>query len=413
MSSQISHGQKHVLANKRIIVAGAGIAGLAFVRALYRAWPASHPRPEIVLYERSTKVQDVSRNGYTMGIRGFGFEAIKDLGLHDDAVMNSTTSTPPSFWDKNWSTLFELKARNGEENASASRGYRLVRHVLRDILLDALPEGQSVNWELSCDSAKILETGRVEVSLSNGSIDTCDLLVAADGANSKIRTSLLPQSTLEFAGAVSYIGTSKFPNGKPSILKEKWGIMLSGAGSPFLTFPIDEHSGVWAVSYRSKEPIQRIRGQEAITRKAEILDEVKQLGRSFGQPFGEFVDSTDPNTLQKFNAMQRYPIVHAKELPDANVVLIGDANHAMSPFSGNGANSALKDAVELAKRLANSTTSTRSAIDDYDKEAEPRSRDAIDKSWWMIRILHATGPAYWLLRMVLAVVKLCFGAKQK
>nr|POE94416.1 fad-dependent monooxygenase nscc [Quercus suber] len=408
MSAPSGYGPKHALAGKRIVVAGAGIAGLAFVRALDRAWPTSDPKPEVVLYERSTEHQDVRRNGYTMGIKGFGLEALRDLDLFDDAVKKSTASSMPTIWSRGWTTLLEPGAAGIKKGASTPHSYRLVRHVLRDLLVDALPESQTVNWELGCESARVLGDGRVEVKLSNGAIDTCDLLIAADGANSKIRQALLPHATLEFAGAVCCIATSRFPAGKPGVLKEKWGILLSGLGSPFLAFPIDAHNGVWSVSWRAKEPAQRIRGEEAVARKDEILDEVKRIGRTFGEPFAEFVDATDPDTLQKFNAMHRYPIVHAQELPHANVVLIGDANHPMSPFSGNGANSALKDAVELARRLAEHTTGMHAAIDDFDRESVPRSRTAIDQSWWMIRILHCTGPVYWLLRTLMAAANFVF-----
>jgi len=123
----------------------------------------------------------------------------------------------------------------------------------------------------------------------------------------------------------------------------------------------------------------------------------------FHEPFNQFVDATLPETLQVFSAMHRYPISHAEKLPSANIALIGDANHPMSPFSGNGANMALMDAVSLAKQLAGSG-SVRSAIEEFDKESMPRSRKAIDKSKWVIPILHSEGLTYWLLRTVFALL---------
>lgn len=75
----------------------------------------------------------------------------------------------------------------------------------------------------------------------------------------------------------------------------------------------------------------------------------------------------------------------------------------MSPFSGNGANMALMDAVVLAKQLAG-RGSVRMAIEEFDKESMPRSRKAIDKSKWVIPVLHSEGLTYWLLRALFAML---------
>lgn len=409
--------QKHHLAGKRIIVAGAGLAGLAFARALEQDWPQEHPRPEVVMYERSSKILDRGREGYTMGIKSeSGLQALKKLGLLDAALRSSTTGVNrspqfPTFWTKAWRPMFEVPTPSKPKEGLPSHGIRLVRHVLRQILLDGLPAETKVHWEKGCESAHVLSDGRVQVSLSNGSTEECDLLIAADGANSNIRSCLLPHDTLDFAGAICFLGTSRFPSGKPDLLKEKWGMNISGEGIAFLTFPVDSTTGVWALSYRTDQPRRRIRGDEAVRHKAEILGEVRQRGKMFHEPFYQFIEATDPLTLQVFSARHKSPIQHSQKLPKANIIFVGDANHPMSPFSGNGANMALLDAVELAKQLS-SCASIRTAIDDFDVESAPRSQKSIDRSFWVIRLLHLKGITFWLFRALLAVVSLLAGLRK-
>lgn len=408
-STIMSYDQKHPLAGKRIVVAGAGLAGLAFARALVQQWPQGQPAPETIIYERSSKTLDRSREGYTMGIKPeSGLHALKQLGLLDTALRLSTTTAggsqqPPTFWTKNWNIMLEIPPPPSSADGVTWNGIRLVRHVLRQILLDALPAEVKVQWEVGCDSAQILDNGKARVSLSDGSKTECDLLVAADGANSGIRHSLLPQEKLEFAGVNCFIGTSRFPSGKPEPLKNRWGSIVTGHGVPFLTFPIDENSGVWATSYRSEKPRDRIKGDEALRRKDEIMNEVKQRCSMLQEPFGEFIEATDPATLQVFSAQHKSPINHSRALPGANVIFIGDANHALSPFSGYGANSALLDAVELAKQLCSSST-IREARDVFDSESAPRSQAALDRSRWVIRAFHSEGITFWLVRALIGCV---------
>jgi 2-polyprenyl-6-methoxyphenol hydroxylase-like FAD-dependent oxidoreductase len=404
--------EKHDLAGKRIIIIGAGLAGLAFACALDRFWPQGYSKPRVSIYERSSKTLDRKREGYTMSIKPEpGLEALKQLGLLEEALRNSTVGTHetkplPTFWTKDWQSLLDMNMRVASEDSSTgipSTGIRLVRHVLRDLLLDSVPKNTQINWTTTCDSARTLDSGGVQVELDDGSTEECDFLVAADGANSSVRSALLPDQRLDYAGAVCFMGTSRFPAGKPDLLKHKWGINISGQGVPFLTFPVDNSTLVWAFSYRSKQPRARVRGDEAVQCRREILDEVRERGNMFREPFGQVVEATDPLTLQIFSAMHKAPIEHVRELPRRSIAFIGDSNHPVSPFSGSGANMGLLDAVVLARHLS-ACTSVRAAIDRFDAESMPRSQKAVDRGRWTITLLHAKSFVFWLLRAFFAVV---------
>lgn len=113
------------------------------------------------------------------------------------------------------------------------------------MLIDALPTDMHINWDDGCTAARILPKKKVQVDLEDGSTDICDFLIADDGANSKLRASLLPSDTLNYAGAILFNGVSIFPDGKPGLLANQWGINLTGQGKAFLTFPVDDNTGVW------------------------------------------------------------------------------------------------------------------------------------------------------------------------
>lgn len=61
------------------------------------------------------------------------------------------------------------------------------------------------------------------------------------------------------------------------------------------------------------------------------------------------------------------------------VICIGDANHAMAPTAGNGANMALMDGKELAEQMI-SCKDLKTALIEYDKQAMPRSAKSIKVS---------------------------------
>lgn len=221
------------------------------------------------------KTLERKREGYTLSIKPeSGLEALKQLALLDDALRNITVGTDetqplPTFWTKKWQSLLDMYAQAASKDTGTgipSTGIRLVRHILRDLLLDSVPSDTQIHWGTECDSVRVLDSGGAQIGLNDESTEECDFLVVADGANSSVRSSLLPNQKLAYAGAVCFMGTSRFPAGKPDFLKHKWGISISGKGIPFITFPVDSSTVVWALSYRSKRPRERVRGDEAVQR---------------------------------------------------------------------------------------------------------------------------------------------------
>jgi 2-polyprenyl-6-methoxyphenol hydroxylase and related FAD-dependent oxidoreductases len=70
--------------------------------------------------------------------------------------------------------------------------------------------------------------------------------------------------------------------------------------------------------------------------------------------------------------------------PSPHVTLLGDAIHTMPPTGAMGANTALRDAADLARRLevaVNSQTLGQHVIGEYESELRNSARTAIALSW--------------------------------
>lgn len=219
--------QAHFLEGKKIIVAGAGIAGLAFVVALQKQWDPSLQAPEIVVYDRDIRDLSIKREGYSLSLNGAdkdgGLLAMRQLGLLDEALKCAVPGLDRmggSFkvWDSDWNDQLTIRLR--PHGGLPTSGIRIARKDLRNILIAAAEGATSITWGTSCVVAQRLENGRIRVQLDSedGSApreNECDLLIAADGARSKLRASLRPKDQLRYAGAIQIGGSARFPMAFP------------------------------------------------------------------------------------------------------------------------------------------------------------------------------------------------------
>jgi len=404
----------HFLAGKCIVVAGAGMAGLAFVTALQKNWDAQYPKPRVIIYERDSQDAGIDRQGYSLSLSGFdvngGLVALRDLSLLDPilehAVLGKDGLHKFKIWASNGAELLRVRFKPHEDLPTS--GIRIARQDLRRTLVEAAEaHGADIRWGVTCTSAEKMEDGRIKVQLqeSDGGDRTttryveCDLLVAADGAASKIRASFRPDDQLEYAGAVQIAGIARFPTGLPPPVNNSWGQVMSGQGVSCFFSPVDHERVVWALS-RLEEVARDIPRVFTPEYRHRVVDEALQLGAVIQEPFQTIVGATDPDSMMCFPARDKKPFPNAGS--PSRVVFLGDSCHAVSPFAGNGANMALKDGWDMALALCHAKT-LEAAVTMYDKASLPRAWATLKESHKRIAMCHSSGWRFAIIRLSLWV----------
>jgi len=400
------------ISGKKIIIVGAGISGLTFAVALHRLMPSSEQSPTFIppsmaIYERDTKDLQPARQGYSLSIRSDGrtggLQTLQKLGLLDTALNKSITGIQGKekagafcFWDKRWGEI--LRAKIEPQKGLPVQGMRIARNVLRQTLVDAVVEnGVETVWETKLVGVEKLEGGRMRVVLEGGETDECDLLIAADGSGSKLRAVLRPDDVLEFQKVVAIMGNSKFVDEPPPPANKDWGLMLSGTGTGLFVSPIDEHRVAWCISYLSPGPRAALKQPLGKQEADALLEEALERGKEIPEPFRTYVEATDVDTLQMFNFFDKAPFEHyTGSLKGANVVFLGDSNHAVTPFAGSGACLALSDGWDLAEQLCK-YEKLEDALKAYDKLSVSRAKGILRISHFTIKYAHGKGWWIWVL----------------
>jgi 2-polyprenyl-6-methoxyphenol hydroxylase-like FAD-dependent oxidoreductase len=161
-----------------------------------------------------------------------------------------------------------------------------------------------------------------------------DLVVGADGVNSRVRQAIFPQIAPRFLGQICWRTIVLNSAGIDS-----WTAML-GKGKTLLALPVNGES----VYVYGDVTVPR----EEIGRYSAKTD-LKGVFAEFGAPVFPLIETLPAGAAVHFGRIEQ---VRMSSWGKGRVVLIGDAAHASSPSMAEGACMAMEDALVLAEAIA-------------------------------------------------------------
>lgn len=186
--SLIHRGLQHfsiIMADFKVIIVGGGLAGALLANGL------RNNGVQFMVYERDKA--DSNREGYQIRL-GPGSQAGFRACLTNDHIdriaaklgkSSGAQATAPSLYNTRFQVIIDLA-----QLPTYTKSAGINRVVLRDILLEPIKKSGTIQYGKGFDRYEIFteKTGkeRVKVYFSDGTHDVGDLLVGADGANSKV-----------------------------------------------------------------------------------------------------------------------------------------------------------------------------------------------------------------------------------
>jgi FAD-dependent urate hydroxylase len=315
------------------LIIGGGVAGPVTAMALRRAGM------DVVVYEAHTP--GTEEVGSYLGVATNGIDALRAIDA-DGPVLAAGFPTATNVLLSGTGRRLGAVS-NGGRLADGTVGHTIKRSRLyRTLLQQAVDRGVAVRFGKRLVDAEATADGGVLTRFDDGTRDNGDLLVGADGIHSATRRIIDPAAPAgRYVGLVNFGGYTD--RAAPEVEPGAWHLIFGGRA--FFGYVVDPTGGtVWFANV----PRAKVRQAERAATTAEQWQ--AQLVGLFRGDRGPASDLIGAGRLE-LAADNTHDLPKVPTWHQGPMVIIGDAAHAPSPTSGQGASMAAEDAVVLAKCL--------------------------------------------------------------
>jgi 2-polyprenyl-6-methoxyphenol hydroxylase-like FAD-dependent oxidoreductase len=310
---------------KKVLIVGGGIGGLSAGIALGKAGF------DVTIAELQPQF-----NVYGVGIiqQANALRALDTLGVADEAMRRGSpygkvkmcTPTGHMFAEAGTPPIGRFPSHNG-----------ISRKILHDVLFEAATAA-GVQFKMGTTVEKLdNNSNAADVVFTNGETASYDLLIAADGVHSKVRT-------MEFGVyKPEYVGLSvwRYPFKRPDNLET--GYMYFGKKSKIGIIPMTADACYMFIVSAEGDNYKNFTEEE-------LLSKCRGYMQEYPVPMvQQLIEQVTDAKLVNYRPMET---LHMQPPWYKNrVVVIGDAAHATIPQLGSGAALAIEDAVVLSELL--------------------------------------------------------------
>jgi len=243
------------------------------------------------------------------------------------------------------------------------------------------------------------QNGSWQIEFKNGTSVMADIVIAADGANSKLRPYITPIKPF-YAGVTAIEGAvyhSETNSPKIHELLNGGKIFAMSDGKSLIVSSKGDGSLVFYPGFKANEHWVRESGID-FADKAQVLTWFKQEYAGWDSVWQELFENADGSFIPR--AQYCMPLDQTWEaLP--NLTMLGDAAHLMPPYAGEGVNMAMLDALELSQCLSSENfPDTLSAISAYENQMRARASATAMETLISTDALHAPDAIAFILGVI-------------
>ncbi len=325
------------MTSQTFVIVGGGIGGLTAAIAL------AQDGHLVEVLEQAPALSATVGAGVTLAPNAM--RVYQRLGMQD--ALLETGVEPTRQRVQHWQdgrTLLSLDRGDEMRRKYGAPYLYMHRADLHAVLIKALEDTGRGTVRLSAAAATAVRTnGGAAVLLAGGERVEGDVVIAADGVKSPIRK-LFEAGEPHFTGHIVWRNVVPVTEGPLADLGAFPGMHI-GPGRMVVRYPVSRGTLLNLVFFARQEGWAQegwsIPGQRS---------ELQALYGDWAPEVQTMLGAVDEGKLFKWGVFARKPL--DAWVKDGRIALLGDAAHAMTPFLGQGASSAIEDAIILARCFA-------------------------------------------------------------